>query len=66
MPYDAERDVEFFKYERTADFQLGMFPGTFACLLPQDAHMPQLATGKVGVEVKKVVVKIACKQAPTV
>ena len=58
-PYNAERDVEFFNYERSANIQLGMFPGTFACLFPQDAHMPQLATGEVGVEVKKVVVKIA-------
>jgi YhcH/YjgK/YiaL family protein len=58
-PYNAERDVEFFTYEKSANIQLGMFPGTFACLLPQDAHMPQLATGNAGVEVKKVVVKIA-------
>ena len=58
-PYNAERDVEFFTYEQSANIQLGMFPGTFACLLPQDAHMPQLATGNAGVEVKKVVVKIA-------
>lgn len=58
-PYDAERDVQFYEYERPAAIQLGMFPGTFACLLPQDAHMPQLATGEVGLEVKKVVVKIA-------
>ena len=58
-PYDAERDVEFFKYEHAAAIQVGMFPGTFACLLPQDAHMPQLATGDSRSEVKKVVVKIA-------
>ena len=58
-PYNAERDVEFFMYEKPAKIQLGMFPGTFACLLPQDAHMPQLTMGDAGVEVKKVVVKIA-------
>ncbi|MBT3482879.1 MAG: YhcH/YjgK/YiaL family protein [Opitutales bacterium] len=58
-PYNAERDVEFFTYEKAAKIQLGMFPGTFACLLPQDAHMPQLGTGEERVEVKKVVVKIA-------
>ncbi|MGY8696984.1 MAG: YhcH/YjgK/YiaL family protein, partial [Verrucomicrobiia bacterium] len=29
-PYNAERDVEFFTYEKSANIQLGMFPGTFA------------------------------------
>ncbi len=57
--YDANRDVAFFKYERNADIQLSVFPGTFVCLLPQDAHMPQLNTGEAPARVKKVVVKIA-------
>ncbi len=58
-PYDAERDVEFFKYQEPAKLQLSMYPGTFAFLLPQDAHMPQLYVTEVGAVVKKVVVKIA-------
>lgn len=57
--YDAARDVEFFEYADFAKLQLSMLPGTFACLLPQDAHMPQLFTEAPGARVKKVVVKIA-------
>lgn len=56
--YDSDRDVQFFEYKEDARLQLSMFPGTFACLLPQDAHMPQLFTESEGVVVKKVVVKI--------
>ena len=56
--YDAVRDVEFFEYKEPAKLQLSMYPGTFACLLPQDAHMPQLFTEEKGAVVKKVVVKI--------
>lgn len=58
-PYDEAKDVQFFKYENSADLQLSFFPGTFVCLLPQDAHMPQLKTGPDAIIVKKVVVKIA-------
>ncbi len=57
--YDADRDVQFFQYESNSPIQLGMYPGSFACLLPQDAHMPQLFTEEPGKPVKKVVVKIA-------
>ncbi len=57
--YDAERDVQFFKYESKADIQIGVYPGTFVCLLPQDAHMPQLNMIERGATVKKVVVKVA-------
>ena len=57
-PYDEEKDVQFFVYERPADIQVSVFPGTFACLFPQDAHMPQLKSDAKGGEVKKVVVKI--------
>ncbi|MDQ8202664.1 YhcH/YjgK/YiaL family protein [Pelagicoccus sp. SDUM812003] len=57
-PYDAERDVTFFHYRKPAALQLSIYPGTFTCLLPQDAHMPQLFTSEPGVGVKKVVVKI--------
>ncbi len=57
--YDLEKDVVFFEYAEPAKLQLSIFPGTFACLLPQDAHMPQLHTGVPGALVKKVVVKVA-------
>ncbi len=58
-PYDEVKDVQFFKYKAVADLQLSVFPGTFVCLLPQDAHMPQLRTGPEATKVKKVVVKIS-------
>lgn len=60
--YLTERDVEFFHFERPADLQLTMQPGTFALLLPQDAHMPGLHAGSPGAQVKKVVVKIALER----
>lgn len=56
--FNADRDVEFFEYKETAKLQLSMYPGTFACLLPQDAHMPGLFTEENGAVAKKVVVKI--------
>lgn len=59
VPYDEGKDVQFFNYEATADLQLSVYPGTFVCLLPQDAHMPQLRTGTEAAVVKKVVVKIS-------
>lgn len=62
--YDAERDVEFFEYKESAKLQLSMYPGTFACLLPQDAHMPQLFTEEEGAVVKKVVVKVLLERLP--
>ncbi len=57
--YSAERDVEFYLYQAPAALQLSMLPGTFALLLPQDAHMPGLHSACGGAAVKKVVVKIA-------
>lgn len=56
--YAADRDVEFFEYKDPAKLQLSMYPGTFALLLPQDAHMPGLFTETEGATVKKVVVKV--------
>lgn len=57
--YDAIRDVEFYTFEQKAELQLSMQPGTFALLLPEDAHMPGLHTRNGTGNVKKVVVKIA-------
>ncbi|WP_309397134.1 YhcH/YjgK/YiaL family protein [Cerasicoccus maritimus] len=56
--YLAEKDAEFYHYETPAQLQLTMRPGTFALLLPQDAHMPALNPGSEIVSVKKVVVKV--------
>ncbi|WP_269526003.1 YhcH/YjgK/YiaL family protein [Coraliomargarita parva] len=58
-PYSEEKDAEFFQYEAPAALQLSMRPGTFALLLPQDAHMPGLHPEDATVTVKKVVVKVA-------
>ncbi len=60
--YLPERDAEFFRYERPAALQLTMLPGTFALLLPQDAHMPGLRVGAAGERVTKVVVKVALER----
>lgn len=60
--YSEERDVTFYEYKEPSRLQLSMYPGTFACLLPQDAHMPQLFTERKGIEVKKVVVKILAER----
>ncbi|MCH6255925.1 YhcH/YjgK/YiaL family protein [Puniceicoccaceae bacterium K14] len=57
--YVAERDVEFFQIEKKSDLLISLRPGSFALLLPQDAHTPQLSVaGLEGSTVKKVVVKI--------
>lgn len=60
MSYDTDRDVTFFEYTEPAKLQLSMVPGTFACLLPQDAHMPELFSGTE--RVKKVVVKLLAER----
>lgn len=60
--YLPERDVEFFKYQGSAKLQLSMYPGTFAVLFPQDAHMPQLFSESPGATVKKVVVKVLAER----
>ena len=61
-PYDAQKDAEFYQFQQSAALQIGMEAGTFALLLPQDAHMPALHTGTPGATVKKVVVKIALER----
>jgi len=57
--YSADKDAAFYNFEKAANLQLTMQPGTFALLLPQDAHMPGLHPDGEQVHVKKVVVKIA-------
>ena len=52
-PYDAEKDIEFFKDQ--PDSWNKVPPGSFAIFLPQDAHAPLVSEG----EIHKVVLKIA-------
>jgi YhcH/YjgK/YiaL family protein len=57
--YDPSRDVEFYTFTQKAALQLSMQPGSFALLLPNDAHMPGLHAENGTGTVKKVVVKVA-------
>lgn len=56
-PYDAGRDIVFYRETPTPSARLRLTPGLFALLLPQDAHMPGLATAAPA-HVKKLVVKL--------
>ena len=59
-PYNAEKDCEFLAPDgKAADVNLQLFPGYFALLLPQDAHMGKGVTCLGKCKLKKVVVKIA-------
>ncbi|MCB1122641.1 MAG: YhcH/YjgK/YiaL family protein [Verrucomicrobiae bacterium] len=58
VPYDQTKDVAFFDAPETIPGLVDVYPGSFAFLLPQDCHMPQLAVGE-SKRIKKVVVKIA-------
>lgn len=55
VPYDKEKDIEFFKYFPAASFV--MEPGVLAILFPSDAHAPCLSVKKPQV-VRKTVVKM--------
>ena len=59
--YDEERDVAFYETPETIPTLVDVYPGSFAYLLPQDCHMPQLAVGSPQM-IKKVVVKIALSE----
>ena len=54
-PYDAERDVEFYREEKGKFFNVNA--GEFAVFFPHDVHMPSLAIAKPQT-VKKVVIKV--------
>jgi len=53
VPYDEERDLVFFKGEPESIVRIP--PGSFAVLLPTDAHLPLIGSGPI----HKVVVKVA-------
>lgn len=63
VPYDAKKEIAFFKGEPGLGSFIPMNPGMFMVLGPQDAHMPSV-TLTVPEEVRKIVVKVAV--APTV
>ena len=59
-PYNPEKDCEFLAAGSWNDgVNLQLFPGCFAFLLPQDAHMGKGVTCLGKNKVQKVVVKIA-------
>ncbi len=58
-PYDAEKDVVFYKNPGNAPAHVDNRPGAFTILFPEDAHMPQLIVGDQPETVKKVVIKIS-------
>lgn len=58
--YSDEKDIEFLAQPGQGVTGIFMEPGTFAIFFPQDAHMPGLAVDDESVEVRKVVVKVAC------
>ncbi len=60
-PYNEGGDVAFFNTPDTIPTLVDMYPGSFAFLLPQDVHMPQLQVGS-SQTIKKVVVKIALSE----
>ena len=55
VPYDAERDIAFYKQAPGNDMHLR--PGDFVILFPEDAHLPLIPVGAPG-PVRKVVVKV--------
>ena len=57
VPYDADRDIVFYREKPEAAARVRLRPGLFALLLPHDAHMPGLARQTPG-RVKKLVVKV--------
>ncbi len=59
--YEEDRDVTFYNTPETIPTLVDVYPGSFAYLLPQDCHMPQLAVGAPQM-IKKVVVKIALSE----
>lgn len=56
-PYDADRDIVFYRETPKPSARIRLTPGLFALLLPQDAHMPGLAP-VTPARVKKMVVKL--------
>jgi biofilm protein TabA len=58
VPYNASKDVEFFKRACPGTARVDVLPDTFVMFYPQDAHMPALIVDGKSAFIKKVVVKI--------
>jgi len=58
VPYDDEKDVQWYKRMIPGQTHVDVSPDTFVMLYPHDAHMAALMTGERSEHVKKVVVKI--------
>lgn len=58
MPYDAEKDVEFYAQKDNPKIVTRLIPGIFVAFFLQDAHMPGVSVCGSPAFVKKVVVKI--------
>ena len=58
MPYDPEKDVEFYVKTDSRKIISHLMPGMFIAFFPRDAHMPGVSVGNSPEIVKKVVVKI--------
>ena len=57
--YDAENDVEFYKYDGIGHFAvIENIPGRFTMLFPADAHQPKISLEGAGGHVTKCVVKV--------
>jgi YhcH/YjgK/YiaL family protein len=58
-PYDAERDIEFYRDPQEPLSSIYLTPYKFALLYPYEAHKPQMNyRSEISKEVRKVVVKI--------
>jgi YhcH/YjgK/YiaL family protein len=58
MPYDPEKDVEFYVKTDNRKIISHLTPGVFVVFFPHDAHMPGVSVGDSPTIVKKVVIKI--------
>jgi YhcH/YjgK/YiaL family protein len=58
MPYDPEKDVEFYVKTGSRKIISHLMPGIFIAFFPHDAHMPGVSVGNSPEIVKKVFVKI--------
>lgn len=56
-PYDADRDILFYREKPEAAARIRLRPGLFALFMPHDAHMPGLALSSPG-RIKKLVIKV--------
>lgn len=58
-PYDAAEDTLYYERPQPACASLNMYPGIFAMLWPDDAHMPRLQVAGKSELIKKAVMKVS-------